>query len=247
MKVLNGISGVGVRRSFFIGGLVAAGLVLVLLWLGRDGGFALPQLSQLGMQTRGTPPAKTAPEAPTPAATSPPPSQSTPPQPTSPSFDVVRINPQGDAIIAGRSAPNADISVRDGETEIGHTRADSHGEWVVIPDKPLPPGKHDLSVAARGSGDGETVTSQDKVTFDVPEPKRAQPEVAAAGAPSPSAPGGERPTTATVQRGATLWGIARDSYGSGTRFTTIYSANRDRINNPDRIYPGQVVRLPAEK
>jgi nucleoid-associated protein YgaU len=50
-----------------------------------------------------------------------------------------------------------------------------------------------------------------------------------------------------VQRGGTLWGIARDSLGSGTRFTTIYAANRDRISNPDLIYPGQVVKLPAAR
>jgi nucleoid-associated protein YgaU len=153
----------------------------------------------------------------------------------------------GDAVIAGRAAPDAEVSVRDGTTEIGHARANSQGEWVVTPDKQLPPGQHDLSIEAHGPG-GDVVTSQDKVTFNVPEPKSPAAAVAAAGGSSPPpAATGATSGTVTVQRGGTLWGIARDSYGSGMRFMTIYAANRDRINNPDLIFPGQVVTLPAER
>ncbi|MEL6702574.1 MAG: LysM peptidoglycan-binding domain-containing protein, partial [Pseudomonadota bacterium] len=48
----------------------------------------------------------------------------------------------------------------------------------------------------------------------------------------------------TVQPGATLWAIARDRYGSGAQFVKVFEANRDRIANPDLIYPGQVFDLP---
>jgi nucleoid-associated protein YgaU len=238
MKALDDTSGADLRRSIYIsGGIVAVGLVAAVLWLARDRVFP-SQPMQTAAQLNPSAPGAAMPAAPAPPAAA--------PTTVTPSFDVVRLNPQGDTVIAGRAAPNSEVSIRDGDTEIGHARADSHGEWVVLPDKPLSPGKHDLSIEARDGG--AVARSQDKVTFDVPEPKRAGPEIAAAGASSPPTASAVAASGAiTVQRGGTLWGIARDSLGSGTRFTTIYAANRDRINNPDLIYPGQVVKLPAAR
>ncbi|WP_424974494.1 LysM peptidoglycan-binding domain-containing protein [Dinoroseobacter sp. S124A] len=48
----------------------------------------------------------------------------------------------------------------------------------------------------------------------------------------------------TVQPGFTLWQIARENYGEGTQFVRVFDANRDRIRNPDLIYPGQVFTVP---
>ena len=50
-----------------------------------------------------------------------------------------------------------------------------------------------------------------------------------------------------IRRGDTLWRISRDNYGFGRRYTVIYLANGDQIRNPDRIYPGQVFRLPKNE
>ncbi len=47
-----------------------------------------------------------------------------------------------------------------------------------------------------------------------------------------------------IRRGDTLWRISRTTYGLGRRYTVIYLANGDQIRDPDRIYPGQVFRLP---
>jgi nucleoid-associated protein YgaU len=49
-----------------------------------------------------------------------------------------------------------------------------------------------------------------------------------------------------IRRGDTLWQISRRIYGAGVRYTTIYLANEDKINNPDRILPGQVFGLPKD-
>jgi len=67
-------------------------------------------------------------------------------QPIRPSFDIVRVNPKGDAVIAGRAAPNAEVTVTDGTSEIGKVKADSRGEWVLVPNKSLPSGPHELSL-----------------------------------------------------------------------------------------------------
>ncbi|KQT50818.1 hypothetical protein ASG43_06015 [Aureimonas sp. Leaf454] len=50
-----------------------------------------------------------------------------------------------------------------------------------------------------------------------------------------------------IRRGDTLWRISRDTYGRGARYTTIYLANGDQIRDPNRIYPGQVFRMPEDR
>ncbi len=47
-----------------------------------------------------------------------------------------------------------------------------------------------------------------------------------------------------VKRGDTLWGIAKRYYGNGRLYTKIFSANRDKIKNPNLIYPGQKFIIP---
>jgi len=48
----------------------------------------------------------------------------------------------------------------------------------------------------------------------------------------------------TVQPGYTLWAIARNRYGRGILYVQVFEANRDKIRDPDLIYPGQVFQLP---
>jgi nucleoid-associated protein YgaU len=88
--------------------------------------------------------------------------------PVEPSFDVVRVNPRGDAVIAGRAEPNAEVTVRDGGKEIGKAKADARGEWVVVPKKPLPTGSRELTLTARPPK-GKAVQSQQNVVVVVPE------------------------------------------------------------------------------
>lgn len=51
--------------------------------------------------------------------------------------------------------------------------------------------------------------------------------------------------TYTVVTGDCLWGIAKKFYGNGSKYTIIYDANKDKITNPNLIYPGQVLTIPA--
>lgn len=89
-------------------------------------------------------------------------------QPARPSFDVVRVNPRGDAVIAGRAQPNAEVTIRAGKTEIGRVTADSRGEWVLVPKKPLESGSRELSLSAR-KADGPVSESDRNVLLVVPE------------------------------------------------------------------------------
>lgn len=58
------------------------------------------------------------------------------------------------------------------------------------------------------------------------------------------APQPPRPVTVTVQPGFTLWGIAQERYGDGVLYVQVFEANRDKIRDPDLIYPGQVFTVP---
>ncbi|MER9413382.1 LysM peptidoglycan-binding domain-containing protein [Mesorhizobium sp. M0589] len=49
-----------------------------------------------------------------------------------------------------------------------------------------------------------------------------------------------------IRRHDTLWRISRRVYGHGVRFSTIYLANQDQISDPDRIWPGQVFKVPEK-
>jgi len=48
----------------------------------------------------------------------------------------------------------------------------------------------------------------------------------------------------TVERGDTLSGIAKTQYGDANDSMKVFEANRPMLNHPDRIYPGQVLRIP---
>ena len=52
--------------------------------------------------------------------------------------------------------------------------------------------------------------------------------------------------THTVVPGDTLSGIAKKYYGRAARWPEIYEANKDKIKNPNLIYPGQVFAIPDE-
>jgi nucleoid-associated protein YgaU len=50
----------------------------------------------------------------------------------------------------------------------------------------------------------------------------------------------------TVAKGDTLWKIAETNYGKGKggQYNVIFEANRPMLSHPDKIYPGQVLRIP---
>ena len=213
------------KRSVIFGMIGAVLLVaaVALSWLRQRSDQAEPP------ETAAAPPAASAPAAAAPVAPT-----------TAPSFDVVRISPSGDAVIAGRAAPDAQVHVLDGGKEIGSVTADQRGQWVLLPNTPLPRGSNELSLRAERPGAAPALS--DTVVVQVKPPATdAAPVVAAAAPPGSAAPTDGR---TVIAKGNTLWGLAEHRYGAGERYETIYQANRDQIRNPDLIYPGQVFVMP---
>jgi nucleoid-associated protein YgaU len=88
--------------------------------------------------------------------------------PLAPSFDVVRVSPDGNAVIAGRAAPGALVTVKDDDKVLGSVKADGRGEWVLLPSAPLAAGGRTLSLWAR-IGEEAPVASEREVVLVVPE------------------------------------------------------------------------------
>lgn len=313
-----------------------------------------------------------------------------------PVFDILRVEPDGSVVIAGKALPNADVEVVAGATVVGKARAGANGDFAIVLDQPLQPGDHQLVLRSTGA-DNNVATSAQTAIVSVPDAKSGQvlalveepgeasrlitkpepapqpqqnghtaPEAAektdrprakpaqdlpisieaveiegqsvfVAGqakggnrvivhandillGASPVSPdnrflvqskqplrvgdyiiradlldnddrvlatarvpfrreagekisavasdtdgqtvapvdtgAGENVSSATplqkvegsviIRRGDNLWTISKRTYGRGTRYTTIYLANRDQIRNPDLIWPGQVFNMPKE-
>ena len=97
--------------------------------------------------------------------------------------------------------------------------------------------------------DGDTV----KVTGDFPDQATREKIIVAAGnvdgiskvdeemKPADDSPEGK---FHTVVKGDTLWAISEKAYGDGSKYMTIFEANKPMLSHPDKIYPGQTLRIP---
>jgi nucleoid-associated protein YgaU len=54
------------------------------------------------------------------------------------------------------------------------------------------------------------------------------------------------PVFHTVEKGDTLWAVASKTLGNGARYQEIFEANKPMLSHPDKIYPGQVLRIPQD-
>ena len=88
-----------------------------------------------------------------------------------PSFDVVRIEPTGDGVIAGRAEPGWTIALEDGGAKIAETKVDEEGAWSIVLDKPLSSGDHSLTLRATSPEGTQGLTGQQPVNVAVGKPE----------------------------------------------------------------------------
>ena len=117
-----------------------------------------------------------------------------------PTFDVARIEPTGEAVIAGRAAPGATVELlRNGEV---HDRAvaDQSGQFVIVPPR-LPSGTYDLTLRST-QPDGKQTTSKQNVTVALEPQATDRPVVALITPNKPtivlSQPAAAKPAAGTV-------------------------------------------------
>ena len=171
-----------------------------------------------------TPPAV---QAAAPAATSPRAPDKAPSQaaalPVGPAFDVVNVDPSGDAVIAGRASPNAKVELRDAGKTVAEATADAAGQFVIVPSAPLAPGDHSLSLAANDAKAGPETSKTVAVSVAAPQAKVAvsnpPPADAKSGAASPTQEAkAAAPTNATAPAlSLAMRTVAKPSSPAGSR------------------------------
>lgn len=143
---------------------------------------------------------------------------------------AVDYDDKGRLAVQGVAPPGASVTVDvDGEKVAG-AEADAEGGWTAT----SPPG---AVKGGRAERIGATATS----------PGRKPLRVSLPFAPADLIRDFPAGRIVVVQPGNSLWRIARRTYGAGLRYTVIYAANQDQIQDPDLIYPGQILHTPEAR
>lgn len=95
-----------------------------------------------------------------------------------PSFDIVRAEPSGEIVMAGRAEPNWIVTVESNGQTVGTATADANGEWIIQPKTPLARGEHALELKAQDPNGGRTVFSKQRIALSLTEPGQERPLVA---------------------------------------------------------------------
>ncbi|MCZ7453989.1 LysM peptidoglycan-binding domain-containing protein [Rhizobium rhizogenes] len=107
-----------------------------------------------------------APAVPAPAGAA----QATPGVPT---FDVLRVEPDGSAVVAGKAQPGAKLEILSNGKVIAQTTIDGTGDFAAVFDNPLPPGDHELVLRSTDTS-GKATQSEEVATVSVPNSKAGE-------------------------------------------------------------------------
>lgn len=152
-------------------------------------------------------------------------------------LDTITYDSDGNVVLAGRAQANDSVQIYLDNTSIASASVSPEGDWqTTLPE--VESGVYTLRVD-EVSQDGQVV-SRIETPF-----KREEAEKVAEVLQEETANPDFQVAMRTVQPGNTLWAIARERYGKGIMYVLVFEANRDRIRNPDLIYPGQVFVLPT--
>ena len=149
-------------------------------------------------------------------------------------LDAIAYDPLGNVTLSGRSNPDGLVRFYVNNEAISAAKTDDTGYWETDLSDVIP-GTYTLRIDELGSR-GDVVSR-----LESPFKREDRQKLAALIAPSSSP---VRINIVTVQPGNTLWAIARKRYGDGLLYVRVFEANRDKIKDPDLIYPGQLFDLP---
>jgi nucleoid-associated protein YgaU len=132
-----------------------------------------------------------------------------------PEFDVVRVDPSGNTVIAGRAAPGAVVTIKGGDKTLGTVTADADGAFAFVPDTPLPPGALQLSLSEALPG-GQVVAGPATASVDVPASANAAPLAVVSGPTGSQVISGQGPKSGTLGIGTVDYDANGHAIFSGT-------------------------------
>ena len=149
-------------------------------------------------------------------------------------FDTINYSKDGDVAVTGRGTPESIVHFYLDNSPVASTAVDQMGYWSA-----------DLSDVEAGvyTLRLDQLDRSGKVSSRIESPfKREDRSVLVDQMQDIASPA--RINVITVQPGNTLWAISRERYGKGILYVQVFNANKDKIRNPDLIYPGQIFDLP---
>ena len=152
------------------------------------------------------------------------------------SVDTISYDEAGEVSLTGRGKPSQIVRIYLNNMPISTAAMDATGQWSSALSE-IDAGIYTLRVDELDKTGN--VVSRLETPF-----KRERREDLAAYLTSVDEPA--RINVVTVQPGNTLWAIARKRYGRGILYVRVFEENKDKIRNPDLIYPGQVFSLPDD-
>jgi nucleoid-associated protein YgaU len=173
------------------------------------------------------------------------------PEPEAPAVvDVApEPEPEAEAVVEGEPAPQPEapavvdvVPEPEPEAPVVADDTEPEPEAPVVSDDFAPDPEPTLTEQAAPEADARVAAV---------EPERFEPGDVEPAAEEPTAENGEpeaaaaTPGHVVIQPGNNLWRISRVIYGRGIEYTAIYEANRDKIRDPDLIYPGQIFATPG--
>ncbi|MGH6907780.1 MAG: Ig-like domain-containing protein [Aestuariivirga sp.] len=156
-----------------------------------------------------------------------------------PSFDTVRIEKTGEAVIAGRAEPGSEVTVMLNGKVIGKTVANADGAFVLTPDSALPAGSGALTAESRKSPEAAALKSGETVAVVVPEETKKEALVAVVSPDEPtkilqkSEPATAEESSATTE-GAAAIPLSLDAVDYDESGNIVFSGSAK---------PGSTVRL----
>lgn len=187
-----------------------------------------------------------------------------------PKIAVEAVEIDGSKIyVAGTADPGRKVRAYADDMLLGEAKTSPDGHFLIEAKRDIPVGNYTIHVDGLAD-DGVKVVARAAVPFErepgesiaAVAPNEAKPAEAKPAAEAPAKVAEATPSAGAaetvapklehadgsviIRRNDTLWRISRRVYGHGTRFSTIYLANQDQIRDPDRIWPGQVFKVPGK-
>jgi nucleoid-associated protein YgaU len=164
-------------------------------------------------------------------------------------LSVAAAEAEGTSVyVAGQAEPGSSVRVFANEDLLGEAQVNASGNWMLEAKGAIPVGQVEIRADQTA---GQTVVARTVTPFvRYPGYTPLIPSAnTGAGAPATLNAAADVPIPANViiRSGDNLWTISQRTYGHGIRYKSIFSANSDRIRNPNLIYPGQVFLLPTQR